>query len=412
MNQIKANLATFVQSISENVDRIQKYDEKIPQIEIDILLESIRNFYTNVLELNKDNIGLEISGSHIEVNTLHEQHEAEVETKAQEIAVAAEAIATTEVLATAVAENPVEQETVEIVEKEVSAPVEVEIKTEEAEVVETEEEKTVLNKEDDNSDTAFETLMKNETILQEIANDDILVSTSIIEFETVEYEQPVEEQPTVKSKEPVAPVQVKEEPVQEVAVEVEREVKIETKPVEPVPIARPTVEPTPTVFQEMAPQKVEHPKSTVVEPEPKVEETHDENRQTSLFDYLKSNSVTRAAEQVDRFSGVAVKTLADKFQESKEKEKILFEVAHEREPQKRRVEDLRAIIGINDKILFMSDLFSKNMKAYNDFILRLNKINDTQEALEYLRTVEEEYKWDKESLAVQSFIKIFERKFK
>ena len=52
------------------------------------------------------------------------------------------------------------------------------------------------------------------------------------------------------------------------------------------------------------------------------------------------------------------------------------------------------------------------MKAYNDFILRLNKINDTQEALEYLRTVEEEYKWDKESLAVQSFIKIFERKFK
>ena len=138
MNQIKANLATFVQSISENVDRIQKYDEKIPQIEIDILLESIRNFYINVLELNKDNIGLEISGSHIEVNTLHEQHEAEVKTKAQEIAVAAEAIATTEVLATAVAENPVEQETVEIVEKEVSAPVEVEIKTEEAEVVETE----------------------------------------------------------------------------------------------------------------------------------------------------------------------------------------------------------------------------------------------------------------------------------
>ena len=408
MNQIKANLATFVQSISENVERIQKYDGKIPQIEIDILLESIRDFYTNVLELNKDNIGLGTSSSHIMVNTLHEQHEAEVEAKAQEIVTTAEAIATIEVAETVVAEKPVEQEKVETSEQE--APMVLETKKEEAEVVENEEESIVLNTDDDNSDAAFETLMKNETILQEIANDDILASTSIIEFETVEYDQPVAEQPAVQSNEPIAPVQIKEEPVQEPTVEAEKEVKIETKRVESEPMVSPAIKPAPTVAQEPAPKKVEQPKPTV--PEPKVEESRDENRQTSLFDYLKSNSVTRAAEQVDRFSGVAVKTLADKFQESKEKEKILFEVAHEREPQKRRVEDLRTIIGINDKILFMSDLFGKNMKAYNDFILRLNKINDTQEALDYLRTVEEEYNWDKESLAVQSFIKIFERKFK
>jgi hypothetical protein len=408
MNQIKANLATFVQSISENVERIQKYDGKIPQIEIDILLESIRDFYTNVLELNKDNIGLGTSSSHIMVNTLHEQHEAEVEAKAQEIVTTAEAIATIEVAETVVAEKPVEQAKVETSEQE--APMVLETKKEEAEVVENEEESIVLNTDDDNSDTAFETLLKNETILQEIANDDILSSTSIIEFETVEYGQPVVEHTAVQIKEPVAPLQAKEEPVQEPVVEVEKEVKIEAKPAEPAPIVRPAIEPAATVVQDSAPKKVEQPKPIV--PEPKVEESHDENRQTSLFDYLKSNSVTRAAEQVDRFSGVAVKTLADKFQESKEKEKILFEVAHEREPQKRRVEDLRTIIGINDKILFMSDLFGKNMKAYNDFILRLNKINDTQEALDYLRTVEEEYNWDKESLAVQSFIKIFERKFK
>ena len=408
MNQIKANLATFVQSISENVERIQKYDEKIPQIEIDILLESIRNFYTNVLELSKVNIGLETPGSHIVVNTLHEQHEAEVETKAQEIVATEEIVATAMLSATDVAEEPLEQATIETPKQATAEPVVEETKTEEAEVVEKEEEQIVLDKEDDNSDTAFETLMRNETILQEIANDDILASTSIIE--TVEYDQPVVEQPAAQSKEPVAPLQPKRDPMQEAAVELEKEVKIETKPAGQAPIAQQVIEPTPIVAQEPAPQKVEQPKPTVSVP--KVEEMHDENRQTSLFDYLKSNSVTRAAEQVDRFSGVTVKTLADKFQESKEKEKILFEVAHEREPQKRRVDDLRAIIGINDKILFMSDLFGKNMKAYNDFILRLNKINDTQEALEYLRTVEEEYKWDKESLAVQSFIKIFERKFK
>ena len=155
------------------------------------------------------------------------------------------------------------------------------------------------------------------------------------------------------------------------------------------------------------PESVTEPKT-----QPQKNEEHEEPRQISLFDYLKSSNVSRAAEQVDRFSGVTVKTLADKFQESKEKEKILFESAHEREPQKRRIEDLRTIIGINDKILFMTDLFDRNMKAYNDFILQLNKIDDTNTALEYLKTMEETYKWDKESLAVQSFIKIFERKFK
>lgn len=388
MNQIKTHLATLVQSISDDVERIQQYKDKIPQIEIDILLESIREFYTNVLELNKVNIGMDNSNSHIVINTLQEAQDKQAET------------------------SPVADDTEKQASQEEPA---IPIEEPQATIEEVEEvlfeEPVAEEKNNDNSEEAFESMVENETMLQDIANDDdILSSKSIIEFESVEYEQPAEE-----VVEPIAAVVVEEEAkVDEVVSDVSTidiDEKTNTTETEgDTIIVEDTPEPTPAkdVKQPTAePESVTEPKT-----QPQKNEEHEEPRQISLFDYLKSSNVSRAAEQVDRFSGVTVKTLADKFQESKEKEKILFESAHEREPQKRRIEDLRTIIGINDKILFMTDLFDRNMKTYNDFILQLNKIDDTNTALEYLKTMEETYKWDKESLAVQSFIKIFERKFK
>ena len=385
MNQIKAHLATFVKSISENVERIQQYDNKIPQIEIDILLESVRNFYTNVLELNKNNIGMDNSISHITINTLQEEQINKGETNTLVEEIVEEDVA--EIIASDIA-----------IEAEEKQPIEEVVPTAEIEETQTyiEEAEEPINDDhsteeenNDNSEEVFETMVENEIVLQDIANDDdILSPKNIIEFESVEYEKPVEETiPEITytdTKEESTPTEIEEEVAEDIEMSVPTEEEKE-----------PTAEPT-----------------TTEKTQPQHTEEHEEPRQISLFDYLKSSNVSRAAEQVDRFSGVTVKTLADKFQESKEKEKILFESAHEREPQKRRIDDLRTIIGINDKILFMTDLFNRNMKAYNDFILQLNKISDTQTALEYLKTIEETYKWDKESLAVQSFIKIFERKFK
>lgn len=402
MNQIKAHLATFAQSISDNVERIRQYEDKIPQIEIDILLESVRNFYTNVLELSKTNIGMDNSDSHIVINTLHEEQAEKVEEPVVKAAAVEEITYKTAVIAATAAEKESEHNEPTVAEKEAMKEIVAEtgnIATE----AENREEEAGSEQKDEDSDEAFETIMKNESILQEIANDDVLPTESIITFESVEYERPMEDNPVVVNSE-------LEAVAEEQTPAAEKNIQPVEEPKETVHAPQPAAEETAAVAETTTVEKED--KQALDTVETNTEESHEESRQISLFDYLKSSSVSRAVEQVDRFSGVAVKTLADKFQESKEKEKILFEVAHEREPQKRRVEDLRTIIGINDKILFMSDLFGKNMKAYNDFILRLNKIDDTQEALEYLKTVEETYKWDKESLAVQSFIKIFERKFK
>lgn len=402
MNQIKAHLATFAQSISDNVERIRQYEGKIPQIEIDILLESVRNFYTNVLELSKTNIGMDNSDSHIVINTLHEDQADKAEEPVVKAAAVEEITYKTAVIAATAAEKESEHNEPTVAEKEAMKEIVAEtgnIATE----AENREEEAGSEQKDEDSDEAFETIMKNESILQEIANDDVLPTESIITFESVEYERPMEDKPVVVNSE-------LEAVAEEQTPAAEKNIQPVEEPKEAVHAPQPAAEEAAAVAETTTVEKED--KQALDTVETNTEESHEESRQISLFDYLKSSSVSRAVEQVDRFSGVAVKTLADKFQESKEKEKILFEVAHEREPQKRRVEDLRTIIGINDKILFMSDLFGKNMKAYNDFILRLNKIDDTQEALEYLKTVEETYKWDKESLAVQSFIKIFERKFK
>lgn len=76
-----------------------------------------------------------------------------------------------------------------------------------------------------------------------------------------------------------------------------------------------------------------------------------------------------------------------------------------------KVSDLRTVININDKFSFMSELFHNNMKAYNDFILRLNAIDTRDEALLCVNEMAAQYKWDENSLAVQSFYKVFDKKF-
>ena len=77
----------------------------------------------------------------------------------------------------------------------------------------------------------------------------------------------------------------------------------------------------------------------------------------------------------------------------------------------KKISDLRTVININDKFSFMSELFHNNMKAYNDFILRLNAIDNRDEALLCVNEVSAQYRWDEASLAVQSFYKVFDKKF-
>ena len=76
-----------------------------------------------------------------------------------------------------------------------------------------------------------------------------------------------------------------------------------------------------------------------------------------------------------------------------------------------KVSDLRTVININDKFSFMSELFHNNMKAYNDFILRLNAIDNRDEALLCVNEVAAQQRWDESSMTVKNFYTVFDKKF-
>lgn len=73
--------------------------------------------------------------------------------------------------------------------------------------------------------------------------------------------------------------------------------------------------------------------------------------------------------------------------------------------------DLRSIIGINDKFTFINDLFEKDMRNYNEFINTLNKIEDLDEARNFVQQNATLHNWDKESMAVQLFMSVYKRRY-
>ncbi len=144
---------------------------------------------------------------------------------------------------------------------------------------------------------------------------------------------------------------------------------------------------TPAIEETAAP--AESPK-VAAEPEHKAAGT-----QASLLDYLK-----RPVEEKP-----TVRTLGESLGGAESAERRVESVLT------KKVSDLRTVININDKFSFMSELFHNNMKAYNDFILRLNAIDTRDEALLCVSEVSAQYHWDESSLAVQSFYKVFDKKF-
>ena len=120
-------------------------------------------------------------------------------------------------------------------------------------------------------------------------------------------------------------------------------------------------------------------------------------RESSLFDYLNQ----------DNGENKHKRTLADTLNQGGR----TVEDQLETRVKSKKVDDLRTIININDKFSFMSELFHNNMKAYNDFILRLNAFTDREEALAYVDEVAAQYMWNNNSLVVKNFYKVFDHKF-
>lgn len=70
-------------------------------------------------------------------------------------------------------------------------------------------------------------------------------------------------------------------------------------------------------------------------------------------------------------------------------------------------EDIRNLIGINDKFLFIRELFNGDSNAYSQTIEELNNTNTLIKAEKIIQS----HKWDKEEESTKLFFELLNRKF-
>jgi hypothetical protein len=73
--------------------------------------------------------------------------------------------------------------------------------------------------------------------------------------------------------------------------------------------------------------------------------------------------------------------------------------------------DIRKGIGINEKFLFIKELYNGNIEEYDESVNKINMFHSITETTEYLTLQKMKYNWDEKSEAYLAFKKLTERKF-
>lgn len=134
------------------------------------------------------------------------------------------------------------------------------------------------------------------------------------------------------------------------------------------------------------------PKKVEPKVEPKVEE----------------EEVKAAENQIDLIEIIdeTPKSLNDTLAEQQSGDNLASKLA------KQPISDLKSAIGINQKFLFMNDLFAGEHDAYHDLIDKINGMSNESEALEYIQSeIVNKYAWDMESVSVGRFLNLVSRRF-
>ena len=382
MNKIENSLVEGLERLGLIASRIRKNVGSVPQIEIDIILEELRNLYMVALQMEKESpqkpildvleFDLTAAREKAEADQLQAQEAAKK--AAEERRMAEEAAAKKAAEEKRLAEEAAAKKAAE--EKRLAEEAAAKKAAEEAAAKKAAEEKR-LAEEAAAKKAAEEKRLAEEAAAKRAAEEKRQAEEAAAKKAAEEKRQAEE-----------AARRAEEEKRKAAAAIAAAELKAVFAPEEPAKTTPPIMEPQ---MEKLA----GNPNDELFADEP-VSNKKEKKKEASLFDYISKEQ-----------GGRPKRTLAD----------TLNHPAHNIEEQlagsvrAKKVDDLRTIININDKFSFMSELFHNNMKAYNDFILRLNATADRAEAMEYVKAVAEEYRWDDGSVVVKSFYKIFDRKF-
>lgn len=79
--------------------------------------------------------------------------------------------------------------------------------------------------------------------------------------------------------------------------------------------------------------------------------------------------------------------------------------------QQNQINDIKSAIGINDKFLFINELFEGNLKNYNQAVEQLNLATNKEEAMSSFKSFQEKFNWPEKDEAVVKLKTILNRKF-
>ena len=358
MDHLKEGLRNDIEKLTSSTHRILSDMEGISSIDIDILLESTRKFYERTIELRevfqeKKRI---LSDEPIVMPFISgEQYKSEPEVQNE--------IVEQPIMQGFTPPTVVESEIIE--EKPVIEDIKVSEKVEEIEEhpISTQQEEKFIAEEE----VVEEEYLKEETI--EIEEELPTIEEEIVE---IKEEVVVVEEATFEARQPA-----QEEIFQPEAMPVVEEKVIEEEK-----------KPRPELFDYLNTSNIREKVANVMQP-----------------DLFATENTTSATTLGERFQQTPARSVLDQISSSANNEDISTRI------NQTAVEDIRQVIGINEKFLFINELFGGNMKEYNDFILALNDIRETDEAQQYMGDVRERKGWNIQSLAYVSFLKIFERKF-
>ncbi len=130
-----------------------------------------------------------------------------------------------------------------------------------------------------------------------------------------------------------------------------------------------------------------------------------------------NNTVQDKKTTLDLFSTSGQPTIADKYKDSKTSsinEKIGNTKTDETiasKMQKKPISDLKAAIGINEKFLFINELFKGNMEDYNEAVSKINMSQNYEEAVRHLDSFKKTYTWNDNSNSLKIFRELIQRRF-
>jgi len=151
---------------------------------------------------------------------------------------------------------------------------------------------------------------------------------------------------------------------------------------------------------EQAPLEFEITNVGPEENEPVFEEKELSEELPRQFTDNNSNPDTKAS--LDLFS--ASKTLADVYQND-EDNSLAAKI------KQNKIADIKAAIGINDKFLFINEIFKGEMSTYNQTIEALNGTNDFHEAIHYIDQLKLSYGSEENKPSFNKLFEIAKRKF-